>query len=440
MHAPGTGHPCIPFWSIVFIACHRSLPLQSPFMESVNRPASLFLPWFVSLRLRFWAMSTAQAALRHWQFFALFVVLLVPIGTPLHGVLLVIASPLLHVLHEGQGVWYHFWRLCAIQALALGWILIQAHAVRGGAFMAWATSLPLSRAQRRVADVMVLLAANTLLLLPWIAMLSLAPGSVLGHGFATMAGGLVFTGLVLLAQQGVIEGRGSAVLPILGADFALSLGLSGQPAMPLWTGVLVAILLGASSLTIQSKRLFQKLRPGIARHGLPSLLRALSPVRRIQIKALFSQGSTAVRCLVLAVMVLGAERLMSAFRFDGRVLPTLVLALSVIALVVSGFYRTLYLAHGPMSRYLRSLPLPPRFWSRQDHVFVAIIGMLPLVPLLWASWAHIPVGGFVPALVVGYFLLLAGLRLPVIHGGRQALLLAFLMAAGWSGVALAAIP
>ena len=85
-------------------------------------------------------------------------------------------------------------------------------------------------------------------------------------------------------------------------------------------------------------------------------------------------------------------------------------------------------------------PLPKRFWTLQDTAFVAAFGALPLTVLLAPIFISLNASvDTTLALVLAYFVLLALLRLPLVHGGRQALLLGVILAGAWSGAAMAAV-
>ena len=108
------------------------------------------------LRLRWNASATGRVLVRHWQVFVL-VGALVPGGMPVGKLLMSLGYPLLAALHVGHDVLWHWWHLVAIQGLALAWVMVQRRHIDGGAFMAYARSLPLSVNQRRRADLSVLL-------------------------------------------------------------------------------------------------------------------------------------------------------------------------------------------------------------------------------------------------------------------------------------------
>ncbi|MHB8237251.1 MAG: hypothetical protein ACYDDD_07290, partial [Acidithiobacillus ferrivorans] len=105
-----------------------------------------------------------------------------------------------------------------------------------------------------------------------------------------------------------------------------------------------------------------------------------------------------------------------------------------------GLYRILQSAHRPVQPYLHALPLPKRFWALQDTAFVAAFGALPLAVLLAPMFIHLHASvDTTLALVLAYFVLLALLRLPLVHGGRQAVLLGVILAGTWSGAAMAVV-
>lgn len=403
------------------------------------------------LRMRWYAMVTGRVLVRHWQLFILAGVF-VPLGTPIGQLLLGLAYPLLMALQVGHDAGWHLWRLVAIQAIALAWILVQRRAIRGGAFIDYTRALPISLKLRRWVDLSVLVPANSLLLIPVIASVVLAPtglSSILG---ATNIPFLVATigvvaGLSLLLQLAALEGRLGALWSFGLADALLSWGLSRPVDGASWLALGGTLLLGVSSLVAW--------RPGPARAlvwfhrrmstALPRrrrLLSVLPPAWRIQMQILWMQhpGATALRAAMVLGVAVAADGLMQIFAFDSRTLPTAIIAMAVIALIASGFYRTLQSAHRPMRPYLDALALPRGFWGRQDTACVSAFGAVPLAILLVPLLLHIGAAvAMLLSLVLAYFVLLALLRFPLVHGGRHAMLLAVIMASTWSGAAMAAV-
>jgi hypothetical protein len=165
------------------------------------------------------------------------------------------------------------------------------------------------------------------------------------------------------------------------------------------------------------------------------------PALQIQLQALVARpGSSTMRLVAAMGVALGADRLIAAMHFDGRTLPAAIIALALIALLVSGTYRLLRDAHAPMRTWLASLPLPGSYWAVRDTAFVMLLGVPPL--LLVIGWLGLT--GLAPcvtlvALLGAALALLAVLRLPLIWGGRLATLFGVLIASGWAGTAIAAV-
>ena len=140
------------------------------------------------------------------------------------------------------------------------------------------------------------------------------------------------------------------------------------------------------------------------------------------------------------VLAFGADRLMAIFDFDGRALPTAILAMAAISLLLAGFYRILADARSAMASYLAALPLPAHYWPIRDTKFVLLLNGLPLVILLSPQIMR----GLLSILIIFGLavtcqVLLALLRWPVIPGGRRSLLYSVLLTALWSGAAIAAV-
>ncbi|MHB0887651.1 hypothetical protein [Acidithiobacillus sp.] len=101
------------------------------------------------LRLRWYALATGRVLVRRWQVFVL-AGALVPGGMPVGRLLMGLGYPLLAALQVGHDVLWHWGRLVAIQGLALAWVMVQRRHIDGGAFMAYARSLPISTKLRRL--------------------------------------------------------------------------------------------------------------------------------------------------------------------------------------------------------------------------------------------------------------------------------------------------
>ena len=396
------------------------------------------------LRLRWYALATGRVLMRHWQVFVL-AGALVPGGMPVGRLLAGLGYPLLAALQVGHDVLWHWWRLVAIQGLALAWVMVQRRHIDGGAFMAYARSLPLSVNQRRRVDLSVLLPANSLLLVPVVALVVVAPIGLIGATATPflVATVCVMTGLVLLAELAVLERQLGALLIFGLADALLSWSLSRPDDPASWLALSGALLIGASFLVLRHPlQTWVRRRVSPSLPGGPRLFSFLSPVWRIQAQALWVRhpGGTALRTASIFALALAADWLMQKFAFDARALPTAILGMAAIALIASGLYRILQSAHRPVQPYLHALPLPKRFWALQDTAFVAAFGALPLAILLAPIFISLNASvDTTLALVLAYFVLLALLRLPLVHGGRQAVLLGVILAGTWSGAAMAVV-
>lgn len=387
-------------------------------------------------RLRWWGLVTTRAVQRHWQWFVLAGVL-VPMDTPLGGLLLALAYPLLQAFDPGHDVAWHVVRLAAIQLVAALWILVQRQAISGGDFRNYMRTLPLTTAWHRLVDLALLLPANSVLLAPFIAGLLLASTSARPDSGGDLVDIGMLAVLTMLVQLAMLERRSLALVPILASDIVLSEGLgAGSPL------VHVPMLLGALALGLLALAPMPRF-PAIRSHGMREraaiLTRLLPPDVRIQCAILVAQPATLLRAASLMVIVVGTRALDVAFTFDSRLLPTAALALAALALVTAGWYRTLQGAHTPVAPYLATLPLCRRFWPRRDLRFLTIAGTLPAAAILGPVIVHVASGLVAAALfLVGYWVLIAALRWPLLRGGRQATLLAVLMAGAWSAVAVAA--
>lgn len=402
-------------------------------------------------RLRWYALSTGHVLARHWKLFLLAGVF-VPMGTPVLQLLIGLAYPLVMPLEVGHDLAWHWGHLAILQAIALIWILLQRRSIRGGDFMAYARALPIAASLRRWVDLSVLLPANSLLLVPVIALIVTAPSGRYGSlGFIEMpfviATAVVVAAMVLMMQLAALEGR-LEVFWIFGlADTLLSWCLSRPTDATSWWALGSVLVLSASILRIKQPG-STSTRGRFRRHiaSWPPwhqhVRRLLSPAWRVQAQILFLQhpGTTSLRAAMALGIALAADGLYGAFAYDARTLPTTILAMAVIALIASGLYRTLRSAHQGMQTYLSALPLRRGFWARQDTACVVAFGTVPMIILLAPLFSHLgALFTTVLALALAYFGLLALLRFPVVHGGRQAILLAVILASTWSSAAMAAV-
>ena len=111
-----------------------------------------------------------------------------------------------------------------------------------------------------------------------------------------------------------------------------------------------------------------------------------------------------------------------------------------MALMQSGFYKTLYNAHVPMQSFLASLPISRAFWMLRDTGLVMTLGCIPVSILFYqlAEHALFPLRLLI-VLGVAYLFLLIILRFPTLYGDRQSVLLNVIVASSWSSVAMVVI-
>lgn len=397
-----------------------------------------------TLRLRWYALATARILMRHWQAFVIAGVS-VPMNTPLIKLLYGLALPLMAVLSIGHDVLWHLSSIVLIQLLALLWILVQQGNIAGKSFMAFASTLPLSLNLRRRVDLTILLFANSLLLVPFIGLLLIAPTPLVpaaNKGFL-LATASVLLMLILLCQLAAQERQRLAIPLLLCADCLLSWTLSHPVDGLSWVGLYLTVLSAASFLLLPLAFLpFRQAEPP-SKQIKPNVIMAhigLSPTFRLYLKAIWLQHSVSSTLRMVAVLSVaaGADSLLHVFHYDERTLPTAIIAMAVIALILSENYRLLHALRVPMQRYLASLPLPHYFWIVRDTAGVLLFGTMPLIILLVPLLMHMH-GWIVLVFALAYLGLLALLRFPALHGGRQTSLLSTLLVVAWSGIAMAAV-
>ena len=395
------------------------------------------------LRLRWYALATRRVLMRHWQIFII-AGLFVPLGTPIGKLVLAMAYPLIAMLSRGRDPAWYVWRLAMIQGLAWAWVMVQRRNIAGGDFMRYAHALPVSRGMLRSVDLAILLLVDSLLLVPFFAVLMVASFTAawMPHGGDLLASSGVLLALGLLIQLALLEGRLVRMLPFLMvADFTLGWALSMPPS---W---LASLAIGASLLV---PMLFLLAMPPAAGPPWPrgkqeyvsGSTRWLHPAWRTQLQALWVQqrGGTSLRLGAALVVALASDGLMRVFAFDARALPAAILAMGWVAFILGGTYRALHGIHRPMQAYLRSLPLPRRYWALQDIALVLALGSLPLVVLLLPVLTQTETSNLtVGVLTLTYWGLLAMMRLVFVYGGRQAVLLGVMLAGAWIGCAIAVV-
>ena len=394
------------------------------------------------LRLRWYALATGRILMRHWQLFVI-ACLLLPTNIPVAGILYILAFPLMAVFDSGRDLVWHLSCIALIQLAALVWVLVQRNNISGGKFIGYLGTLPIAQSLQRSADLTVLLLANGILLVPVIGLLLIAPSRLVltaDKGFL-IAAVCVLVVLVHLAQLAVLERRRAAFVALAVADLLLSWSVSRPVDTAAWL-MLFAALPVATSILLPGMNGLPRWQPPFKAPLHCKALRhpRLSPVWRIQVKAIWAHrpASSAIRMGIALLLATVAVKLINIFEFDQRALPAALLFMGAIALIVSGLYRVLNAIHLPMEHYISSLPLPRHFWILKDTLSVMLFGSVPLIVLLAPLTKHTATAPLL-TIAIGYFGLIALLRLPLVYGGRQATLLSVMLAATWSGAAMAAI-
>lgn len=400
----------------------------------------------IRLRLHWYALSTGRVVMRHWQAFVI-AGLFVPMGTPMLALLRALAFPLTAIFAPSRSLLWHLSYVGLIQAVTLAWVMLQRSPIGGNDFMRYAATLPISKSLGRRVDLTMLFLANSILLIPVVTAVIFSSPLVSSMGSIFQVSALfVLLSLVLVMQLAALEKNAVALPGILLADLLLSASLTLPVSVVSW--LLLALAL-ASAVSLPFLRWPSKISLDSILHpstAQPLSMRPrfgwLSPALRIQVKALLVKHpvSSALRMSVVLVLAVGADLLIRIFQFDARTLPTAIIAMAAIALILSGIYRTLQSTHAPMRSYLAALPLGRRYWGIRDTLFVILLGAVPLgillLPLLVYRVSTILT---LVALALAYQGLLALLRLPLLFGGRQAVLLGVILAGTWSGAAIAAI-
>ncbi|GAA4487524.1 hypothetical protein [Gluconacetobacter asukensis] len=393
------------------------------------------------LRLEWYGRLGRDLLARHWQW-ALLATLLVP-GAPIVAPFLKFSVLLGAVVAPGVGMAGHAVLAVVIDLAAMLWIMPQRRALLGGAFMDYVATLPVGRRVRLAVEATMLAVANGPLLLS----AGLAAGRI-----AAPADGpypvycfLGVLGLAALAQHAVVTRRLVLLVGVVVGDVLLAAGLGAASPVERWC-LLAAALVGAGAVAHVGSRLavaggqwwLRRARPAT---GVLDRARFVPPALHIQGGILADRPVLSVFRIGAAVaLALGVARLVALFDFDTRAVPTMIVAVAVIGLLLAGLYRTLFDAHRAAAGYLATLPLPPRYWPLRDTGFLMLINLVPLAILFRPQARQ---GGALLAVFAGLAVagqgLLVLLRWPVLRGGRYRLMLSLLLAAGWSGAAMAAV-
>ncbi|MEP9351080.1 hypothetical protein [Xanthobacter sp. KR7-225] len=392
---------------------------------------------YVRMRLRWYAKATGDVLLRNWLW--CFVA-----GTviPWDITFLLGLSALLNDLFaRDQGFGWRIVFPLLLQAAGLAWAGAQRNAIGGGGFTPYVGTMPLSAGARRAVNLLILAAADNLWLILFVLAAAFPPAGDLYPGAFRIAALLSLLVLFLSAQLALLERNAVAMTAALAANLPLALSLTVYGGPLQWALLFAAPALAAAGFA--KSRLTAGIKPTKAPLELPTSGRALkTPIAlRIQFKALVETpiGSVLRFCAALGVAVF-VDFLLQAFDYDSRSVTTVVVAMAFVTIALSGFYRTLRMAHASMTLYSATLPLRAGFWAIGDTLLVCLLGLPPLAILLLPAITHevaaVPV---LTALSAAFLALLAAIRLPVVFGGRRAVLYLVLLTTAWSGAAIAAV-
>jgi hypothetical protein len=390
-------------------------------------------------RLRWYAVSTARMLLRRWQGFLLMSGVLASAGASAAGNIALLAHPLLAVLGPGHGPLWRSAYLGALACFAALWAAVQRAQIEGGAFMAFAGSLPFSRRQRRQVDLSVLLLADSPLLLLVAAALALTAARHAPAAHLVLLGDVAL--LALLAQFAVLERRPMAAAPVAGACVLLGTSFDAAPglALALLVGAAAAVLLGRPPAAPRrmGRPPAQARAPALARLGGRH-----APAFQIALAVLYREGrnEAVAKAVAAAGIAAAAIALAEIFDRDTRSFPTILLAQGAIALTCSGMFRGLAMAHRGSAGYVGALPLPGRWSVAADLAAVLTLGLPCLAALAaYGLFAGAAPPGRLLGAVLSYSLLLCALRAPQLFNERHAVVLATALAGCWVATTVACL-
>ncbi|ATQ73377.1 hypothetical protein CR152_01775 [Massilia violaceinigra] len=394
-------------------------------------------------RLRWYAVSTARVLLRRWQALVLLCGILASANMSLFSNVDALATPLLVLLSPEHGAAWRFGYLMVLHAIAVMWALMQREQITGGAFMAYARSLPFTERYRRRVDTIVLVLADSPLLVPLVcALLVVSVGHGQGANFLLM---LVVGLLALAAQLGALDRRRLAWIAVAAGNLLLAAVVH----TPFQAGACVLVGLGACALlAMRLPRAAPRWQDAFGRAGAPlaallvAMSRRLHPAILISAGVLFRQRRSEVigKAMGAGCIAVAALALMKVFDHDGRAVGAAVIAQVLMALSISGLYRGLQMAHVDAAGYFAALPLRRAWWRMFDIVVVVTLALpflaIPGVALLVHHVAS-PVS--IIASAASSVALLCVLRVPQLFNERHAVVLSSIVAGTWGAFTIALI-
>lgn len=395
-------------------------------------------------RLRWYALATGRLLLRRWQALALLLGLLAPIGVSLLSQLKSLALPVLLLMSPEDSFAWRYMYICALQAFAAIWILMQRDQVSGGEFMQYAESLPLSRLQKRAVDVFVVSTANSpLFLMPvaaicWFYVQDKGPFAWLLHCLFI----LVFLILMSFAQLNALGRKYTAWAGIAVANISLAAaaGAGQTEQLILLGGALASVALWTVIVPVNAHLPYlNALRRMWSTVFSKASLSRVHPAAFIPLHFLLRQSF--VQSVTKIAVALGiaavALALMAVWDYDERIVPLAVIALACIALVISGLYRDLHRAHDAARAIVGAFPLPEK-WERKFDTALLMTLCLPFAAVLGSVivFHHASLLAAV-VLASATFLGLTGiLRWPQVNAERHAVFLSSVSAALWAVLTL----
>lgn len=379
--------------------------------------------------------------LRRWQVIILVISLLQPLGGP--GPLVDIAVlPFSVLLSTGHDFWWRFTYIVMLQIFWAVWASMQREQICGGKFMQYAQSLPLSQAiLRRINLVVLLLADSPLLLMILVTGVSFGIRETATDVLLVDYLYLLTMTLLFLATQLAVLDRSYAFWIMLPANLLLAsaLGISALQPKIILMSVLCVIATAAilGQLPLLPVKRFNRLRNAIGIQLASRFWDRLHPALQISIGILFRQHySEMLSKGVSSVLILAASiGLMEAWNYDYRSLPLTLIALAGIALSVSGLYRGMHLTHLASGQFTSALPLPLWWWRWFDVITVLSFGLCFAVALNSILVSHH--GASLSSMVISlaaFALLLYLLRFPQLQAERHSVLCSSLITGVWTAL------
>jgi hypothetical protein len=387
----------------------------------MNADSSIIL----SQRLKWYRGQMAVAISRHRHVLVLSLLLLIPSAMEwetIKELTRIISIPVLHMAYPGSAMGQAAIYYLLLILVFIGWVKLQKSAVKGEPFISFVRTLPLPPTLAWRTDIYLVLLADGILWLLFIAAFIFVPYADLSLtvllGFFLRTAALAATLVCAQAAYVYLE-RGAFLFPLFAYAVIFVVGaLTGW-----WDNLVYALFTLAlvSALLLRMKEIGGLLWakwPRTARQvdSIHAGMR-IHPVVAIYLRLLFAEHGTAVLARLALVLVVSAMlglvvRSKPDASFE-HVKDLFVAYTAWSAYVASGLFYYLHQERQAILPLLRTLPAPGRYWVLVDyaHVYAGLLlAVAPLAAYLVQS-GHLTYASLIFS--SSYVLLLLGVLYPI---------------------------